>query len=664
MRYCHFLRGVTGDGQPKQAAAVETEANLVPHPTCPGVEIETLRRWWLCRWEDKGNGPEREIEEMGTDCLSFWAVMERMIKRGLTTWVFALPASRILGLVGFWDMLEMRRVYISGVDYRYATHLTGNNVPKLRHLCNDNGDTGRLLSSPEVPELRDRLPCKDRGKDTSEGNKRTRSLGYAVLEDPPTIVQCRMRGRAGSLRIVDLRNYGYSDVEAPKQARDRCWWIRQVAQTMTRTLREQGLGGLQNTASSQAFTAFKKRYLKDSLLVHCDAEALHLERTAYYGGRTEAARIGMVGTRTFLLDFKSFYPALAGQLALPARLVGVYDKPRVSEVHATLSTLGAIALCRVSTNEPAYPLRRKHDTIYPTGEFWTALAGPELEYALQKGHITEIERAAYYELSPACAEYATGIAKLREEAEDRHDRSGAEYLKRLGVALYGKFAQTSAFWLDSTERLADHPYHTWCEITQEGNLVRWRSVGWEVQKEQKYHPGERPEKGSEDYERWRKTIINREAGESIPAIAGYITSSGRILLWRAIQSAGQGNVFYYDTDSLFVNEAGLANLYNAGLVCGKSLGRLSIRAVTDNLLIHGFKNYEYDGNIVCSGMPKGQHTPAGDNESYYLRAWIGRSLCSGVKPQTHRATRAYNRTAIYRQGQVTSEGRVIPWRIG
>lgn len=664
MRYTHFIRRVKGDSQPRQAIAAEAEAEVIPHPTCKGVEIERIRKWWLCRWEDKGGGPEREVEEMGTDGASFWATVERMLKKGVTTWLFAVPASRLLGLVGFWDQLELRRIYLSGVDCRDTGNNNNTGLPFLRSSQHNANSVSTVRNGQALPRVRKDANPQAPILQPQMERRRQRSLGYAVLEDPPFIVQCRMRSKAGSLRIVDLRNYGYSDCDAPKPARDRAWWIRQIAQTMSRTLRHENLGGLQNTASSQAFVAFKKRFLNDSLLVHCNPEALHLERMAYYGGRTEATRIGMVGTRTFLLDFKSFYPALASLLEVPTRLVGVYDRPAVSEVHGTLSKLGAIALCRVTTSEPAYPLRRKRDIIYPVGEFWTTLAGPELRHALDNGRVTEIERVSYYETGKALAGYAKGIANLRESAEHGNDRSGAEFLKRLGVSLYGKWAQTSAYWIDSTERLADHPYHTWCEVGSQGQLIRWRAVGWEVQKEQKYLPGDRPEKGSPEYERWCRMVVSRESGESMPAIAAYVTSCGRILLWSAIQHAGPDNVYYYDTDSLFVNATGLENLYRAGLVCGRTIGRLSIRAITDNLHIRGFKHYEYNGKITCSGMPKGQSIDCGDNEHYYLRAWIGRSLCSGVKPQTTRAKRVYQRSPLYRSGFVDSKGRVYPYRIG
>jgi hypothetical protein len=278
--------------------------------------------------------------------------------------------------------------------------------------------------------------------------------------------------------------------------------------------------------------------------------------------------------------------------------------------------------------------------------------------------VSAISAVAYYEMAPACAEYARSIALLRSEAERKGDSAGAEFLKRLGVSLYGKFAQSSAYWVDSTERLADHPYHCWCEVTSEGELERWRSIGWEVQQEHKYHPGERPEKGTDAYERWRKLMVSRESGESCPALAAYITSYGRLLLWDAICKAGADNVYYYDTDSLFVNQEGYRNLSSCGLVGSGETGRLSLRATIEVFNVHGVKYYEADGVVKCSGLPKGDISAGPDRESYYLRAWIGRNLNAGERPQTQRVRRVYERTAIYTHGHVDSTGKVTPWRLG
>lgn len=664
MRYEHFLRPVNSTALPKQALAVEAEAEIVDHPVCKDVQIELLTSWYACSWTSDGGAVQRQSEVEGKDAPSFWRLCERLLRKGIVTWVFALPASRILGLLDFWGELEAGRIYLSERDGRDVARAKGSCVSDVSGRLDDVELPEQSRHTVDLRQVRGHVASEATNPADSQSNGRSRPLGYCVLEDPPTIVQCRRKGRAGSLRIVDLRNYGYSGSDAPTEAAEKASWIQRTIVAMCRVLKENNLGGLQNTASSQAFTSFKKRFLTDSIMVHCDAEALYLERNGYYGGRTEATRIGVATERIWQLDFRGFYPHIGSTMAVPARLVGVTESPGTGEVLQKMATYGAIAHCALHTNEPCYPLRRKSDTIYGVGRFSTTLAGPELRHALERDRVTEIYSVAYYEMAPACSKYAKSLSALRSAAERKGDSAGAEYLKRLGVSLYGKFCQSSAYWTDSTERLADHPYHCWCEVDEEGNLVRWRAMGWEVQRERKYYPGDRPEKGTEAYERWRRLVIAREAGESCPAIGAYITSYGRLLLWGSICTAGHEHCYYYDTDSLFVDKQGLANLYRANLVGGGEQGRFSIRAVIERLTVHGVKYYEADGSIVCSGMPKGERLPGNDKDSYYLRAWIGRNLNSGTRPSVDRIRRVYERTAKYNQGYVRSDGLVEPWRLG
>ena len=55
-------------------------------------------------------------------------------------------------------------------------------------------------------------------------------------------------------------------------------------------------------------------------------------------------------------------------------------------------------------------------------------------------------------------------------------------------------------------------------------------------------------------------------------LAAYITAGARSMLCRAIVIAGPENVYYCDTDSLFVNAEGFRRLQAAGLLHEDMLG--------------------------------------------------------------------------------------------
>jgi len=93
-----------------------------------------------------------------------------------------------------------------------------------------------------------------------------------------------------------------------------------------------------------------------------------------------------------------------------------------------------------------------------------------------------------------------------------------------------------------------------------------------------------------------------EGRNSHPAIAAHVTAFGRILLWRLINQAGRENVFYSDTDSLFVNKVGLDRLSNQ--LDKDNLGALKIEWESDDVMIRDNKDYQIDGVGKTKGVRK------------------------------------------------------------
>lgn len=663
-RHEHYIQRTKGESQPKAFVAVETESTLVPHPALANVEIEKLESWTAVVCIGKSLPVYTCHEESGRDALSFWDLIDKLLKRGQVLWVFSLPASRCLALLDFWEELEAGRVYLSERDCRDKKHRSSGLLPELR--CRRDGDIGcnRIPSDTTLQLLRQGLsPCVE-GNGQEANGRSPRPVGYCVLEDPPTIVQCRRKYRPGLLKWVDLRNYGFGGSTLGDGAEERAKEIAEIILSMIRTLADNGMGALQNTAASQAFYTWKHKYMTHPVWVHCEPDVLDLERRAYYGGRTEAGYIGCREGTIYHTDFRSFYPSIAAVLEVPVRLVGHADA-RGAEA-ACLPDAGGCCIAEVSirSEEAAYPHRSRGITTFPLGQYWTVLSGPELAYAVERGHVVAVGRYAWYELAPALAGYSSAIQSLRRNAEMAGNKAGAEYLKRLNVSLFGKFAQTSATWVDTTERHADAPYESWWEIRPDGELERWRSVAWEVQREHKFRPGDRPDEYGKQRAEWCRQVLSRETGESCPAVSAFITSAGRMRLWDAICTAGGRNVLYCDTDSLFLTAEGFEKLLSAAMVGNGEWGKLSLRATIARLDVRGYKHYIADGTTICSGIPRGQMLPGPDKNSYYLRAWIGRNLCAGRKPTAERARLVYQRQSAYLHGRITEGGKVEPLRIG
>jgi len=93
-----------------------------------------------------------------------------------------------------------------------------------------------------------------------------------------------------------------------------------------------------------------------------------------------------------------------------------------------------------------------------------------------------------------------------------------------------------------------------------------------------------------------------ESRESIPSIASHVTGYARSYLWWLIDTAGRQNVFYCDTDSVFVNDDGFGNLKH--LIHPTQLGALKVEWETDNLILRGLKDYSYNSTHKIKGIRK------------------------------------------------------------
>jgi len=91
------------------------------------------------------------------------------------------------------------------------------------------------------------------------------------------------------------------------------------------------------------------------------------------------------------------------------------------------------------------------------------------------------------------------------------------------------------------------------------------------------------------------------SNHSFPAIASHITAYARMYLYELIKKAGFENVYYCDTDSLFVNEEGYNRLKN--FIDDKELGKLKLEEVGE-CIIWGAKNYKFNETRKIKGIPK------------------------------------------------------------
>jgi len=398
------------------------------------------------------------------------------------------------------------------------------------------------------------------------------------------------------------------------------------------------LGKFSLTKASQAFTAFRTRFMKHRILIHSHPEVLEMERSAYVGGRTEAFFIGHCGGGPFVtLDVNSMYPYVMKAFSYPFKLIELYSVMPLSRLKNILKTYAVIALVEVKTDDPAYAVKCKGKTIFPIGQFKCFLCTQGLKYALENGHIVRIHRAAVYQKADLFSGYVDYFHELRVDYKAKGNDIMALLCKYMHNSLYGKFGQlkiNTLIEIDDTGRgyfREDIP-----------NLVTGRLVvvtHLMNRKITKYPEGE---------------------GEfSNVAIAAHITENARFTLWEMIKKAGPQNVLYCDTDSMKLRKKDAKNI--TSLIDPDRLGALKVEDTVKKLVIEGAKNYRSESIRKIKGIPRNAKEISPGVFSYTSFVRQVSHLRGGMVKGALIRTITRRLTAVYDKGRVTASGKVEPF---
>jgi hypothetical protein len=615
-RYRHFVQRVTGGRFPKKIILLDCEGKDNGQHETTGRNAAVLGRLVASAWSKSGSTYHRRHWAEFVCVDSFWKYLETECNQGGVTWVVSYRNNRIWSLLNMWGEIENGRIRLVGNDYR----------------C------GREQRPP--------------GKYAPEG--------YLVIEDPPNIARFRLGKACGWVQWVDVRNYG---VDLPISLESGHATVSALAEFvfgMIDAIKAYSLGSLCATAGSQALHGFKAGYLIHGIYCHDNRRAAAIESKSYYGGRCEPYEIGVTRSDLYHLDFRSLYPAVCRDTKLPCRLLCVNENPGQQESEALCEQQRIIADVDIETSEPAYPYRRacanvgEHrqkgsanswypsnegtDIIYPIGRFRTTLAGPELLDALEHGRIRKWHSYTEYGMDYAIREYAIQLHALRSTMEQGNNPSLRQWIKRMLVALPGKFSQHDRRWITLPNEMAPMPFGEWFGQDISGAPCRYRSIGNVVQRDS----------------------IGDYAHDANVALASWITSAGRQRLLAAIRITSWEQVYYVDTDALIVSHVGFIRLQQRGMVRCKELGYLDIKSGPSEVTIHGIKHYIENGNITCAGLPKGYGRRISGNNLYEFSENPARQIKHGIRPNGTEQVRSYICSDVYHHAIVQSNGTVTP----
>lgn len=493
----------------------------------------------------------------------------------------------------------------------------------------------------------------------NELERRGWKLILAVLEGPPTIVTWR-KGRR-TIRLLDTLNIwrlplkdigkhvglekldflgvGVVGEEADTYCRRDVEILWKALSTWWAFIQANDLGTCMATLASQAFTAYRHRFMTTEIYCDSNAQALEISRAAYRGGRCEANLIGRTDWPVRRYDVNSMYMHAMHGLEVPVKLITVTAKKPIGQVTEWLTKYAVCAEVQLDTPHPIYPKDHGGRLCFPIGRFTTTLAGPELQHALDHGHVHKIIRTAVYEKAEAFTAFIDWCWTARALALKESREVDAWMYKHVGTNFYGKFGQRGRVWEFNGAVLPGVTADLSSRDLQTGKLVRLRVVGGQVQ------------------------LLNDE-GESfnsVPAIAAYITSRARLNLYKLICLGGRELIHYIDTDGMDAAPEAWAVLDK--LVDPTKLGALKVEWTEPWMRYRGPKDYESPRLRKTKGIRRDAVlVKDGTWQQTQWTGWKG-ALARGdtSAPRTRPVTKT--RKPGYRKGSVDLTGWVSPFNL-
>lgn len=538
-RVWHYIKKNHGTQSPSSVLYVDTEAAIVKKSKGKQPGEMSLDRWAATHVRYNSATPVYRKEYSGDSSVRFWDIVNLITQEKKPLWIIGHNIGFDLTLLEFWEMIESGEVTIVN----------------------------------------------------------------ACLESPPLWIEGRLE--SGPFKIVDSFNYFHeslddigawigtkklhkSFVDCPEDERNAyvrrdCDIVEKAMSKLMLLHRTEDWGAWKYTLGAIAWQCFRHRFLDERILVHCDDEALAMERKAYYGGPATVFHQESFFEEIYHVDVNSLYPFVMRENRFPIRLYKGEQNISGTRLSEVLGHFGTCALCAINSEEYAYPIYDHNKVRFANGHFITNLAGPELEYAHRHGHLRKVIGISLYQLGRPFCRFVDELYSERLAAKLAGDLVKARMYKLLLNNLYGKFAQRGIKWKDDSRVIPPYAWGHFFEGSVDDKVPQaCRAIGWHTQIKQPL----------------------TEGTESVPIISAYVTSYGRLFMWKAIGICGLNNVMYSDCDSLHINKAGLVRLRHAGLLDEDRLGHFKLEGTYSAVRYYGPKRYEADDMIVFAGRKK------------------------------------------------------------
>lgn len=418
------------------------------------------------------------------------------------------------------------------------------------------------------------------------------------------------------------------------------------------------------TVGGLAMSYFRKRLEPKSVLSHQVDAAREVEERGLFGGRAQTyclAPFGPSGTRAATghapppaapyprqsgplehWDVASMYPTILATQQFPTRIWYVNNRPPVGKVASDLKHCGSFADVLIDTDSADYPCRDEERVIWPIGRFRTVLCGPELQRAIDRGHVKEVFRSVSYTMGKPFAAAAGSLILLRQRAKTVGDPAWEMLVKSLSNAFGGKLAQIRFDWLAAPRVTPLVSWGEWEETPRAtGQPTIYRAAAGLA---------------------WQK-CEHKHKGRPLASCFGYLTSYGRELLFQLKQLVPAEQLVSVDTDGLWVcrpSPALWTKVRRRAAALGYTLRRT---AVSEAGQWYGPRHYWTTGGWILSGYHEprrlGRDLTFRDSQTTIPPATLKEGAPKRVRV-TYRTTKL---TLLATDGRVGPDGWVTPRRL-
>lgn len=443
-------------------------------------------------------------------------------------------------------------------------------------------------------------------------------------------------GKDIGLDKLDVNPLFASDAELEVYCKRDVEIVREYILQLFEYMKSHDLGNFAPTIAGLAFNAFRHKFMKHDIYIHCNPEAIELERKAYRGGRCEAFYIGHLPENDiyYNLDINSMYPYVMREYEYPTKLVKFFNRGNISLLLWCMNKGLVIAEITFRIDEPAIGVKTDR-LIFPVGVITASLTSPEIDYVLKNGEILKVHKIALYDSARIFSEYVDFFYNMRLRFIKENKRSYANFSKLMLNSLYGKFGQKIRRCVPVDFTPPDNISYLRYKNSRTGETGVIFKVG----------------------DRWYLESGNYEGYDSFVAIAAFVTAYARMYLYKLMKIAGLDNVFYCDTDSLFVNQSGFDNLRDY-ISENKDLGKLGIKASSNILEIRGAKIYRFGESLKIKGISKPNIIKEEYDQIKFTRTKTSlmKSIFGGVLERVIKKRLSFE----YKKGQVLPSGKVLP----